>query len=54
MMVGLNFGGSIWCNVAITLRHMNAFYKHETQSLGLAVIEWYILRTLNAVRARWT
>ncbi len=45
-MVDLNFGGSIWCNVAITLRHIDALYKQETQSLGLAVIEWYILRTL--------
>ncbi len=41
-----NFGGSIWCNVAIALSHVETLYKHETQSLGLTVIEWYILRTL--------
>ena len=46
MMVISNFGGSIWPNVAVTLRHVDALYKHETRSLGLTVIEWYMLRRL--------
>ena len=47
-MVDLNCGGSIWCNLAIALRHVGALYRHETELLGLTVIEWYVLRTLYA------
>lgn len=45
-MSELNFGGSIWCNVAVAFQRVDTIYKQEAQSLGLAVIEWYILRTL--------
>jgi DNA-binding MarR family transcriptional regulator len=44
--VDLNFRDSIWCNVAVAFQRVDMLYKQEVQSLGLAVIEWYILRTL--------
>jgi MarR family transcriptional regulator, organic hydroperoxide resistance regulator len=46
MMVDLRFGGSVWCNIDIALRHIEAVYQQETRVLGLSVIEWYVLRML--------
>jgi DNA-binding MarR family transcriptional regulator len=46
MMANLYFGGSVWCNVDIALRHVDGIYKQETEGMGLSVIEWYVLRAL--------
>jgi DNA-binding MarR family transcriptional regulator len=46
MMADLHFGGSVWCNIDIALRHLEIIYKQETEPLGLTVIEWYVLRLL--------
>jgi DNA-binding MarR family transcriptional regulator len=40
------FGGSVWCNIDVALRHLETIYREETEPLGLTVIEWYVLRTL--------
>ncbi len=45
-MAELRFGGSVWCNLDIALRSVDEIYKQETQEIGLAVIEWYLLRVL--------
>ena len=45
-MTDLYFGGSLWCNIDVALRRINSFYEQETESLGLTVVEWYILRAL--------
>ena len=45
-MAVLHFGGSVWCNVDIALRHVDSIYQKEIEGLGLAVVEWYILRLL--------
>ena len=45
-MADLHFGGSVWFNVDIALRSVDSIYKKEIGELGLAVVEWYVLRTL--------
>lgn len=45
-MANLYFDGSVWCNVDIALRQVNTLYNQELESLGLTVVEWYILRML--------
>ncbi len=45
-MADLYFGGSTWSNIDIALRCVERIYQQETEALGLAVIEWYLLRTL--------
>ena len=45
-MAGLVFDGSVWCNVDIALRQVNIIYRQELETLGLSVVEWYILRML--------
>ncbi|MBA3873879.1 MAG: MarR family transcriptional regulator [Anaerolineae bacterium] len=45
-MAELRFNGSVWCNIDMTLRHIDTIYSQETEALGLTVIEWYILRIL--------
>lgn len=42
----LRFNGSVWCNLDIALRNMDQLYRQSVQSLGLSVIELYILRAL--------
>jgi DNA-binding MarR family transcriptional regulator len=42
----LRFNGSVWCNLDIALRNMDQLYRQSMQSLGLSVIELYILRAL--------
>ena len=42
----LRFGGSVWCNLDIALRNVDQMFNRAVQSLGLSVIEWYILRAL--------
>ncbi|MBA3920349.1 MAG: MarR family transcriptional regulator [Nostocaceae cyanobacterium] len=45
-MADLRFDGSVWCNIDVALRHIDAIYSQETEPLGLNVIEWYILQML--------
>ncbi len=45
-MADLRFSGSVWCNLDVALRNVDEIYKRETLTLGLSVIEWYILRVL--------
>ncbi|MBA3867692.1 MAG: hypothetical protein H0X30_00910 [Anaerolineae bacterium] len=45
-MADLRFGGSVWCNIDVALRNLCVIYSQEIESLGLTVIEWYILRLL--------
>lgn len=42
----LRFDGSLWCNLDIALRNIDQIYSQSVESLGLTVIEWYILRAL--------
>lgn len=42
----LRFNGSVWCNLDIALRNMDQLYRQSVQSMGLSVIELYILRAL--------
>jgi DNA-binding MarR family transcriptional regulator len=42
----LRFNGSLWCNLDIALRNLDQIYTQAVQSMGLSVIEWYILRSL--------
>jgi len=42
----LRFNGSIWCNLDIALRNIDQYFRRQVRSLGLTVIEWYILRAL--------
>lgn len=42
----LRFNGSLWCNLDIALRHLDQVYGQVTEPLGLAVLEWYVLRAL--------
>lgn len=42
----LRFNGSVWCNLDIALRNMDQLFRQQVQSLGLSVIEMYILRAL--------
>lgn len=42
----LRFNGSLWCNLDIALRNVDQLYSQAVESLGLTVIEWYILRAL--------
>jgi DNA-binding MarR family transcriptional regulator len=42
----LRFNGSLWCNLDIALRNIDQIYSQSIESLGLTVIEWYILRAL--------
>lgn len=44
--LNLRFNGSIWCNLDIALRNMDQLFRHSMQSMGLSVIELYILRAL--------
>ncbi len=44
--INLRFNGSIWCNLDIALRNMDQLFRHSMQSMGLSVIELYILRAL--------
>ena len=46
IMADLYFGGSVWCNIDIAVRHLEVIYKQETEKLGLTVIEWYVLQLL--------
>jgi DNA-binding MarR family transcriptional regulator len=46
VMAELRFGGSIWCNIDIALRNADVIYSQELESLGLSVVEWYILQFL--------
>ena len=43
-MADLRFGGSVWSNIDVALRHIDTIYSQETESLGLNVIEWYSMR----------
>lgn len=45
-MSSLRFDGSVWCNLDIALRNVDQMFNRAVQSLGLSVIEWYILRAL--------
>lgn len=42
----LRFSGSVWCNLDIALRNVDQIYRRAIRSLGITVIEWYILRAL--------
>ncbi len=42
----LRFNGSLWCNLDIALRNVEHVYGREIRSVGLSVIELYILRAL--------
>lgn len=46
VMPTLRFGGSLWCNMDIALRNLDQAINREARSLGLSVIELYILRAL--------
>ena len=45
-MTGMRFDGSVWCNIDVTLRNLDAIYTQQIESMGLTVVEWYIMRTL--------
>lgn len=42
----LRFNGSLWCNMDIALRNIEHAMGREIRSLGLSVIELYIMRAL--------
>jgi MarR family transcriptional regulator, organic hydroperoxide resistance regulator len=42
----LRFNGSVWCNLDITLRCIDQYFRQRIQPAELTVIEWYILRAL--------
>lgn len=46
VMPALRFGGSLWCNMDIALRNLDQAISREARTLGLSVIELYILRAL--------
>ncbi len=46
MTENLRFNGSLWINVDVALRSVEHVYAQAIASLGLAVLEWYILRAL--------
>jgi DNA-binding MarR family transcriptional regulator len=46
VMNNLRFNGSLWCNLDIALRNVEHVYGREIRSVGLSVIELYILRAL--------
>lgn len=45
-MTGMRFDGSVWCNIDVTLRNLDAIYTQQIESMGLTVVEWYIMQTL--------
>ena len=45
-MTDMRFDGSVWCNIDVTLRNLDAIYTQQIESMGLTVVEWYIMRTL--------
>ena len=45
-MSDMRFDGSVWCNIDVTLRNLDAIYTQQIESMGLTVVEWYIMRTL--------
>jgi len=45
-VANIRFGGSVWCNIDVALRNVDAIYSQQIESLGLTVIEWYIMRLL--------
>ena len=45
-MSDMRFDGSVWCNIDVTLRNLEAIYTQQIESMGLTVVEWYIMRTL--------
>jgi MarR family transcriptional regulator, organic hydroperoxide resistance regulator len=42
----LRFDGSVWCNMDIALRNVEQTLGRDTRTMGLSVIELYILRAL--------
>ncbi len=46
MTNNLRFDGSLWINVEVALRSVEHVYGQAVAPLGLAVLEWYILRAL--------
>jgi MarR family transcriptional regulator, organic hydroperoxide resistance regulator len=42
----LRFEGSVWCNMDIALRNVEQTLGRDTRTMGLSVIELYILRAL--------
>ena len=42
----LRFDGSLWCNLDIAMRNVDAQYRKQLNGIGLSVLEWYILRAL--------
>lgn len=42
----LRFNGSVWCNLDVALRSVDQLFKQIIRPANLAVIEWYILRSL--------
>lgn len=42
----LRFEGSVWCNMDIALRNVEQALGRDIRSMGLSVIELYILRAL--------
>lgn len=44
--MSLRFNGSVWCNLDIALRNVDQIFRHSMPSMGLSVIEMYILRAL--------
>lgn len=45
-LTNLRFDGSVWCNLDVALRNMDQVFRRAVRSLGVTVIEWYILRAL--------
>lgn len=45
-ITNLRFNGSVWCNLDIALRNVDQIFRRSIRSLGITVIEWYILRAL--------
>jgi hypothetical protein len=45
-MTTLRFDGSLWCNVDVALRSLDAVYGRAIDDLELGVIGWYVLRAL--------
>ncbi len=45
-MTNLRFGGSVWCNIDVALRNIDAIYKQKIEPLDLTIVEWYIMRLL--------
>lgn len=45
-MADMRFDSSVWCNIDVTLRKLDLIYAQQIESMGLTVLEWYIMRTL--------